>query len=162
MLANTHRPREVGDWFQYGRRSWDKQPLIAATDIGRYSTDWWKWWASLQPLSRSSVDPLHMPRQLPADGEWAEIMKGSNNGFFVVLVALGWWAQGLLFANEDMKGWVQATADVLWVVDQMKGIAETRKRSRDDGDASETESITTSSRPPSKRYAMMLIDASYK
>lgn len=155
-LANTHRPREIGDWFQYGRRSWDKQPLIPAADIDRYSTDWWKWWAELQPASRSAEDPLLMPRQIPDDGQWLEAMKGTNNGLYMVLVALGWWAQGVQFAGQDMKAWVQATADVIWVVEQMQAVAEeTQKRARDDEDE-EIESAASSCAPPSKRCTILL------
>lgn len=65
-----------------------------------------------------------MPRLAPVDAAWPEAMKGSNNGFYIVLVALGWWAQGAKFAGQDMKAWDQATADVTWVLDQLKLVAE--------------------------------------
>lgn len=91
-----------------------------------------------------------MPRLAPVDAAWPEAMKGSNNGFYIVLVALGWWAQGAKFAGQDMKAWDQATADVTWVLDQLKLVAEsTRKRSRSNGE--DEIASHTSSRPNSKR-----------
>lgn len=159
QLVNTHRPHEIGDWLQYGRRGWDKQPLIAATEIDRYSSDWWKWWAELQPSSRSAENPLLMPRKPPDDGNWPEVMKGTNNGFYMLLVALGWWAQSLQYAGLDMKAWVQATADVLWAVDQIKSVAEeTRKRSWNEGGSGKETGDTTTSHLPSKRCMVTLSD----
>lgn len=88
-----------------------------------------------------------MPRKLPEDAKWPEAMKGTNNGVYIVLVALGWWGQGAKFANIDMKGWDQAVADVTWVVEEMKLVAEeTRKRAREDGNDE-----IDDSRPKSKR-----------
>lgn len=101
-----------------------------------------------------------MPRELPEDGDWSSLMKGSNNGFFMILVALGWWAQGAQFAGRDIKAWVYASADVMWVLDQVRMVAETRKRARDDDDVM-TESTTASSRPVSKRLVATLMNFSY-
>lgn len=90
-----------------------------------------------------------MPRVPPHDNEWPEIMKGTNNGLYIVLVGLGWWAQGAHFAKLDMKVWDEATADVSWVIDQMKhAVQHNRKRSRVDDKLS---SDDTDSRPNSKR-----------
>lgn len=95
-----------------------------------------------------------MPRVAPDDGEWPEVLKGSNNGFFMVVIALGWWAQGVKFAELDMNAWDQATADATWVVDQMKLVAvDSRKRTRDDvDDGIDSENLSSTSRPDSKRY----------
>ena len=35
--------------------------------------------------------------------DWLEVMKGLNNGFYMVLVVLGWWGRGIKLAKGDVK-----------------------------------------------------------
>ena len=133
-LSNTNRPREIGEWFQHGRR-WDKQPLVGPEDIDRFSVAWWKWWSELQPASRATKDAVQMLRQPPNDGEWHEALKGTNNGLYVVLVALGWWVLGARLDDRNMEAWNHAASDVIWAIGQMKLVGEeTQKRPHEDGD----------------------------
>ena len=79
-----------------------------------------------------------LQQSVDADEGWGELMKGSINGFFTVVVSLAWWWQGVKSAPQR-KVWFEMVDDVLWVQDQMivklRGV---RKRGRDkkttDGD----------------------------
>ena len=49
--------------------------------------------------------------------DWNEIQKGSQNGIFLLILTLGWWAvascnQG----NEEMGKWADALDDLQWVL----------------------------------------------
>lgn len=111
----------MGHWFQYGRRSWEKMPHIAQTDIERYSEDWWKWWCKLQPSFRGE-DPRAMSRVAPVDVDvdWSQLLKGGPNGIFIVLITLGWWSLGVRSANGDINDCFRALADVQWVLEQLQ------------------------------------------
>lgn len=90
-----------------------------------------------------------MPRKSPPNNEWCEIMKGTNNGLYIVLIGLGWWAQGAQFAKLDMKAWNDASADVIWAINEMKHTAQdVRKRSHNNDEQNDSE---TNSQPNSKR-----------
>ena len=85
----VHRPEEIGTWFQYGRR-WDKQPLISSDQIVGYTKEWWNWWCGLQPSFRGR-NPQSLSCEVMEDCNWDSLMKGGQNGFFVILLALYWW-----------------------------------------------------------------------
>lgn len=129
VVAKKDRPAEVGHWFQYGRR-WDKMPLVAQDELGRYSEDWWKWWGGLQPDFRGK-DLKTMSRVVNAPVDWTELLKGGPNGLFVILLTLGWWYIGVEFAGGDLKDFNHAVSDVLWVLDQIKS-SDSLKRKRAD------------------------------
>jgi hypothetical protein len=64
-------------------------------------------------------------------------MKGSPNGFFIILLALYWWHLAVdSDGGHGIDAWVNALDDVEWAIDQMKQcLARSHKRGRDnDGD----------------------------
>lgn len=131
ILSKAHRPEEIGTWFQYGRR-WDKQPLIPSDRITGYVAEWWEWWCGLQPNSRGA-DPQCMSREITKEYEWDILMKGGQNGLFVVLLALYWWFLSVEFDGDGFDGWNCAMNDVQWTVGQMKiCLDRSRKRTRDE------------------------------
>ncbi|KZP04965.1 hypothetical protein FIBSPDRAFT_673419, partial [Athelia psychrophila] len=88
MLSNVNRPAQIGIWLHNGR-PWDDMPVISPGVAEDYSTSWWLWWKSLQPSWRSDT----LSRDLRATGvfNWSETLKGSQNGFFLLIASLGWW-----------------------------------------------------------------------
>lgn len=112
MLSNVNRPAQIGIWLHNGR-PWDDMPVISPGVAEDYSTSWWLWWKSLQPSWRSDT----LSRDLRATGvfNWSETLKGSQNGFFLLIASLGWW-----FKGERGMWWCgDAIKDVEWVLDQM-------------------------------------------
>ena len=75
--------------------------------VQKFGTDWQAWYIGLQPQwhidagpnAEDSVDIrtlAHDPPNNTALSNWDEIQKGSPNGFFMLLLALGWWGVGSL------------------------------------------------------------------
>lgn len=83
----------------------------------QYSSTWWSWWKALQPAWRA----LSLSQDLRATGDfdWRQTDKGSRNGIFSVIVALGWWLLGVKNGSGAVDGCVTAMTDVAWVLDQM-------------------------------------------
>ena len=52
------------------------------------------------------------------DKGWGELMKGSINGFFTIVVSLAWWALAVNTAAQH-KVLLDMLDDVTWVLDQM-------------------------------------------
>lgn len=143
ILASTGRPAPIGVWIHDGR-SWDSVPFIGPGIVQDYSTSWWLWWRSLQPTWRAAT----LTRDLRGTGDykWDMLRKGTQNGFFVIILSLGLWLRGL--HNDAEKGqWPcgDAMGEVEWVLDQMLTSSDSlavRKRAL---------SNSTSKAPQSKR-----------
>ncbi|KZP28681.1 hypothetical protein FIBSPDRAFT_669240, partial [Athelia psychrophila] len=108
MLASSNRPAQVGVWI-HDSRPWNEMPVIGPGVAEDYSTSWWLWWKSLQPSWRANT----FSRDLRGTGtfDWNETRKGSQNGFFLVILSLGWW-----FKGEKGRWWcADAIKDVEWV-----------------------------------------------
>lgn len=86
-----------------------------------------------------------MSRDVPDGTDWSEVMKGGNNGLFIVVISLGWWAKALQFAARDMGDWDKAIGDVGWVIDHIKCCQLQRKHDRDEEDS-------TGDGPETKRF----------
>lgn len=134
MLSSTHRPAPLGVWINEAR-SWDSLPAISSGNIEDYSTSWWLWWKSLQPPWRSST----LSRDLRGIGDynWDDLRKGTQNGFFLVILSIGLWLRSL--DNDMERGkWPcgDAMREVEWALDQMIMYGERSslgKRGRDHG-----------------------------
>jgi hypothetical protein len=127
-IKTTYRPKQVARWINYGRK-YDAQPDLTK-ELPAFSTSWWTWWKALQPDSCIG-DGGKLTRE--AQGElWEEMRKGSQNGFFMVILTLAWWREAAVKAN-DTTGFTTALNDVSWVVDHM---LRPGKRTRDDDDSS--------------------------
>jgi hypothetical protein len=126
FLSKTERPEAIGRWINSGRRTWQK-----VDDVPAFAKTWAKWWGSLQPKSRV-LRGKPLQRSVDADEGWGELMKGSINGFFTVVMSLAWWWQGVKSAPQR-KVWFEAVDDVRWVQDQMiMKLHGARKRGRDE------------------------------
>lgn len=117
MLSATNRPAPIGIWIHNGRH-WADLPIIGPGIIEDYSTSWWLWWKSLQPTWRAET--LSRDFRGVGDYDWDELRKGTQNGYFVLILSLGLWLRGL--QNKGEKGrWPcgDAMREVEWVLDQM-------------------------------------------
>ena len=49
--------------------------------------------------------------------DWNEIWKGSQNGIFLLILTLGWWAVAACDqGNEEMGKWADTLGDLQWVL----------------------------------------------
>ena len=105
--ATEVRPSEIGVWMK-NRRVWRDVELA---DQVKFSQQWWAWWSSLQPDSRSGDDKPTI------DMDWAKLRKAGKNGFLLVVLSLVWWGKAL---GTD-GGWQKAVAEVSDVLGCVKG-----------------------------------------
>jgi hypothetical protein len=98
-----------------------------------FASSWWKWWRNLQPSWRTHA-PLVLSRQVPLNADWSAMEKGTPNGFFVIILALGWWALGIKHAGtvtgDGISNLMNAIDDTTWVLEQM-ALSRPNKRARD-------------------------------
>jgi hypothetical protein len=112
VLSNQGRPDQINRWICAGRKTW---PPIE--DISSFATAWKGWWILLQPSSRvkrrnnlvHTVDP---------NETWDGLKKGGINGFFNVVVSLGWWSEASMKPAQH-KMFMEMVKDVLWVQEKI-------------------------------------------
>ncbi|KIM73704.1 hypothetical protein PILCRDRAFT_15000 [Piloderma croceum F 1598] len=120
-------------------------PDIGSDTVNTFSRSWWLWWAGLQPSWRGN-EPTSILCTVPTGAvDWSGTRKGSSNGFFVIILALGWWFLGAKNNNgRNISNCGHALDDVIWVLEQMVGSdeptgdSEAVKRTRDKGDLGTT------------------------
>lgn len=134
--------------------------------VTRFGNDWLSWYRSLQPDWRTeseSAQPTHSLSQDPPDFvtepyDWDEVKKGSQNGFFLLLLTLGWWGVGAFDQDAtELERWGEAFDDVRWLLDML--ISEEEELAEEDEGEGEGKSIPVK-RPspsdanptPAKRY----------
>ncbi|KZP10427.1 hypothetical protein FIBSPDRAFT_698212, partial [Athelia psychrophila] len=117
QLSTTSRPAQIGIWL-HNSRPWNGMPFIGPNVVEDYSISWWLWWRSLQPTWRV-VSLSRNLRDSTGEFTWQETRKGSASGFYLVILSLGWWRQGL-GEDREAEWWCgDAMKDVEWVLDQM-------------------------------------------
>ncbi|KIM86480.1 hypothetical protein PILCRDRAFT_4959 [Piloderma croceum F 1598] len=78
------KPIEISYW-QKLHRPWKDQGLRART-LGKFETDWWSWWKSLQPDAQEANTTEHM---LPShiDMDWSTLRASGQNGLLLIMVS---------------------------------------------------------------------------
>ena len=101
-------------------------------DVAEWAKSWRTWWVSLQPESREGEKLLQV---VGSDECWAETKKGGINGFYNVIVSLGWWLVAITTDGERDE-FATMLADVVWVMNRMivncQPVDHTAKRSHED------------------------------
>lgn len=62
--------------------------------------------------------------------QWEELRKGSINGFYNIVVSLGWWIEAAT-TDPERAGVYHMVSDAMWVVDQMLATPRITKRGPD-------------------------------
>ncbi|KAG2054271.1 hypothetical protein BDR06DRAFT_1050581 [Suillus hirtellus] len=112
-LSSENWPKEIHWWVSHGCKG---HPVIP--DIEKYVTQWWHWWAAVQPSWRNIGTPdFSNPNELNhQDGDWDALSKPGKNRFLSILAIIYWWA----LANDSQgwkhAAWAIAIADVHWVM----------------------------------------------
>lgn len=146
MLDIMKRPAEVHKWQKEGRKI-DGMPDVT-DDIDEFSRAWFCWWKSLQPRWRIDGNgDLTEEYDVPEGCDWAGVQKGGPNGFYMLLLTLGWWG----IATEDRgqearEYWGKAFFDIDWVLHQMLS------RLIEESEDPETEA------PTQKRYVLCSVN----
>jgi hypothetical protein len=146
-IGGKDRPSEIAKWIQHAR---SQAGVPTIEDVDSWRESWVRWWISLQPVTRQGEKLL---RVVEADELWVETKKGTINGFYNIVVSLGWWLKALKI-ESDRTNFNSILDDVLWVAREMvPNLNQSTKRTR-------TNSVTSDSegreKPPSKRYAFSL------
>lgn len=100
--AAGFRPPEISVWMK-NRRPWKDMEVADKETFGQ---QWWSWWSSLQPDSRTPSDEptIHM--------DWGKLQKAGRNGFLLIMLSLTWWGK----ASERDGQWLEAVAEVSMVL----------------------------------------------
>ena len=123
-LDKDGRPDVITNWQKSGRK-YTAMPDLS-DKLPSFAASWWQWWRNLQPYWRTQ-QALLLSREGPENPDWSVLNKGTANGFFFVILSLGWWALGLKHTEVDinngtgggMKDLLNAIEDTTWVLQQM-------------------------------------------
>jgi hypothetical protein len=108
--ATKIRPPEIGVWMK-NRRLWKDVVIL---DKGEFGRQWWDWWISLQPGSRTCTDRNNVA--LPTvDMDWSNLRKPGKNGFLLIMLSLVWWGK----VSDTDSEWLKAVTDVTAVLSCM-------------------------------------------
>ena len=107
--ATNLRPPEISVWM----KNWRPWKDMELANKEKFSQEWWAWWSSLQPDSRTREDEPTIQM------DWGKLSKPGKNGFLLVILSLAWWGK---VSNRD-EGWLKAVAEVLKVLHCMRGTA---------------------------------------
>jgi len=111
----------ITNWQKSGRK-YTAMPDLSDKLPG-FAASWWKWWRNLQSSWRTR-QPFLLSQERPENPDWSVLNKGTANGFFVIILSLGWWALGLKHAEVNstsygMEDLLNAIEDTTWVLQQM-------------------------------------------
>lgn len=93
--------------------------------VRSFGDGWEAWYAGLQPkwrvLANDSSTTVTLSQDPPDDAvlsDWSEIKKGSQNGFFLLILTLGWWGVGASDQGPDeLERWAAALDELRWVLE---------------------------------------------
>jgi hypothetical protein len=122
-VGGQNRPGAIGNWTKHARSA-NAVPTI--DDVDAWAEMWTSWWISLQPATRQGAELL---RDVNAGESWADIKKGSINGFYNVMVSLSWWMCALR-TDQDREKFALILQDVVWVLGKMLGDQQTTSAKR--------------------------------
>ncbi|KAF7976044.1 hypothetical protein HWV62_7950 [Athelia sp. TMB] len=115
VLIPTHRPAPLSNWIHDGC-VWDELPNIVPGIAQDYSTSWWLWWRAMQPAWRA--ESLSQDLRGTGDFNWGETRKGTQNGFFLMVLSVGLWLRGRGKGRDEWRCG-DALREVHWVIGQM-------------------------------------------
>lgn len=151
LLGKTNRPAEIDAWIK-AHRDYDKMPDIQ--DYETFSNQWMAWWFTLQPEWRGDGLAGKLLFDCTIDQEWDNLCKGSQNGFFTLLLSLGWWGQAVCDQGPDPRDlWAGAFYDLIWVLEQIVKKLKVEKGQSDKPKSSTKRPHEESEEPPSRRMS---------
>lgn len=129
-IAPQKRPAEIGWWLKRHRKLASVPPLKTSHYIGQFR----EWWKVLQPPNRDmSGSDWPPPRDLPEDSDWSSLCRTGSNGFFIVMMALSWWAHHIT-SPASVVEFDSMAEDVNWAVRMMLKLVTTNSAKRSHSD----------------------------
>ncbi|PPQ76963.1 hypothetical protein CVT24_009373 [Panaeolus cyanescens] len=122
QLGTQSRPNEVQVWIKR-KKPFKSTPV--SVDPNTYATQFNSWWFGLQPSWRSAKsakkveDVLRINTKLDRE-HWNSVLKGGNNGLYVVVMALSWWLRS---DPASVDVW-PVVDDVRWVIQRVTRVLE--------------------------------------
>lgn len=134
-------------WRKSHRPLKDQPPRLRSLD--EFVTEWWAWWALLQPVER--VLGLDGKYNVPkSEMDWSALAKPGSNGFLLIMLTLTWW--GMLRADNGWARAVKDVTDVLRVLPKPTSTsAFTPSLKRKEAPLSSSDGRQTNTATPSKR-----------
>ncbi|TDL13703.1 hypothetical protein BD410DRAFT_695221, partial [Rickenella mellea] len=80
------QPKELVEWLKKKKTIMSPPKIEKPSDFG---LQWRTYYRSLQPFKRLAGEEL-LQVECTMD-EWRKLMKGTKNGFFLLIVTLCWW-----------------------------------------------------------------------
>jgi len=113
-FSSEGRPAVFTKWVRGGR--W-RQSTPSVTNVGEFSTVWWRWWVSLQPSWRN-FESAGRPC-IGVDGnDWDCLKAPGPNGWLGVVATLIWWGRAI--TNEaDQKEYKIALKDAKFMMQEL-------------------------------------------
>ncbi|KAG6807201.1 hypothetical protein H0H92_008434 [Tricholoma furcatifolium] len=110
-LPTESRPEEI-QWWMKRKRLFTNIPEVCSSE---YSVSFQRWWHDMQPSWRKEdiADTEPLTRDVPIGAMWDRMSSGGNNGMFLVVVALAFWALSPDMATTQVA-FENAVADVTW------------------------------------------------
>ena len=113
--------------------------------VDSFAMSWEAWYTQLQPdwcietiTDDDDTPGMSLTWDPPEDAillDWREIKKGSQNGFFLLLLTLGWWGLGASSQGKDVLWWwAYALGDLRWVLEFLFSDEEDNMESYKEGD----------------------------
>jgi hypothetical protein len=87
------------------------------TNLDKYKTTWQNWWRGLQPEWRLLDDGTFLQEAQDMGEQWVNLRQGGPNGFFLIVLALGWWVKGT--DGKGDLGLHKLLDDITWVMGRM-------------------------------------------
>jgi hypothetical protein len=110
----------VAMWLKNGH----KYIFTPVINVVKYKASWQNWWQGLQP-EWHLLDDGTLLQEVPDIGEqWEKLRRGGSNGFFMIVLALSWWAEAM-GGKLDNAGLREAVDDITWVVGCMADMPAT-------------------------------------
>lgn len=120
MVSLSSAPKALCTWMRKPKHKRSLTCSPAISNVNAFGADWRAWWTNLQPnwrsQSRRGAKAWPLKRSpFPEVENWCQTKHRGEDGFFLILQALGWWASGVRSAKERRE-WMSAVDDVLWVL----------------------------------------------
>ncbi|KAG6825567.1 hypothetical protein H0H92_003238 [Tricholoma furcatifolium] len=124
-LPTDSRPEEIM-WWMKRKRMFTNIPQVCSPE---YAVCFQQWWRDMQPEWRTQgvADGESLTRNVPVDVDWGKMSFGGNNGMFLVLLGLSFWALASDF-TATQNTFDELIDDVSWAFKTMVGSLAGRKR----------------------------------
>lgn len=107
---------QVNHWVSRARPGGDYKPPI--DDLDKFVASYRLWFNALNPSWRARDDAGRW--MASGDGPWVDLKKPGPNGLLSLLACLKWWIdKEESLGMEVPVAWVEAVADLIWVMQEL-------------------------------------------